>query len=103
MTGVWTKFDSLFAAAASSGATSSSSICFNIDSSFSCTRFCLARPRESILSKLQSISQGELIVVDVKATSKQTEVNLDADWQISYKQQMEIYQWLLLKKGNITQ
>lgn len=41
--------------------------------------------------------EGELIVVDVKATSKNSEVNVDADWQISYKQQIEIYQWLLRK------
>lgn len=38
---------------------------------------------------------GELIVVDYKATAKQSEITLDADWQISYKRQMEIYQWLL--------
>lgn len=37
----------------------------------------------------------ELIVVDYKSTSKEGEVNLDADWQIGYKRQMEIYQWLL--------
>ena len=37
----------------------------------------------------------ELIVVDYKATSKNSEVNIDADWQMSYKRQMEIYQWLL--------
>lgn len=37
----------------------------------------------------------ELIVVDYKATSKDGEINLDADWQIGYKRQMEIYQWLL--------
>ncbi len=37
----------------------------------------------------------QLIVVDYKATSKATPVNLDADWQISYKRQMEVYQWLL--------
>lgn len=37
---------------------------------------------------------GELIIVDYKATSKNGEVNLDADWQIGYKRQMEIYQWL---------
>ncbi len=42
---------------------------------------------------------GEYIVVDYKATSKATEVNLDADWQIGYKRQMEIYQWLLRMKG----
>ena len=39
--------------------------------------------------------QEELIVVDYKATSKSGEVNLDADWQIGYKRQMEVYQWLL--------
>jgi len=39
--------------------------------------------------------QGELIVVDYKATSKNGQVNLDAPWQIGYKRQMEVYQWLL--------
>lgn len=43
--------------------------------------------------------EGELVVVDVKATSKTSEINLDADWQISYKRQVEIYQWLLRKNG----
>lgn len=41
----------------------------------------------------------ELIVVDYKATSKDAEVTLDADWQISYKRQMEVYQWLLKQLG----
>ena len=41
----------------------------------------------------------ELIVVDYKATAKKTEVSLDADWQISYKRQLEIYQWLLKSNG----
>ena len=40
-------------------------------------------------------SKGELHVVDYKATSKNGEVSLDADWQKSYKNQMEMYQWLL--------
>lgn len=44
-------------------------------------------------------STGELIVVDFKATSKNDEVNINADWQISYKRQMEVYQWLLRRKG----
>jgi CRISPR/Cas system-associated exonuclease Cas4 (RecB family) len=39
-------------------------------------------------------SAGELIVVDYKATAKDGEIGIDADWQISYKRQMEIYQWL---------
>jgi CRISPR/Cas system-associated exonuclease Cas4 (RecB family) len=42
---------------------------------------------------------GEAIVVDYKATAKAGEVNLDADWQIGYKRQMEIYQWLLRQNG----
>ncbi|PIR44685.1 MAG: hypothetical protein COV10_03255 [Candidatus Vogelbacteria bacterium CG10_big_fil_rev_8_21_14_0_10_51_16] len=41
--------------------------------------------------------QGELIIVDYKATSKEGEVSLDADWQIGYKRQMEVYQWLFRK------
>jgi len=40
---------------------------------------------------------GDLIVVDYKATSKDGEVTLDAEWQIGYKRQMEVYQWLLRK------
>ncbi len=43
--------------------------------------------------------KGELIIVDYKATSKDDEVSLDADWQIGYKRQMEIYQWLFRKNG----
>ena len=38
--------------------------------------------------------KGEFMVVDYKATAKDGEVNLDADWQIGYKRQVEIYQWL---------
>ena len=41
----------------------------------------------------------ELIVVDYKATSKKEEVNLDAEWQIGYKRQVEVYQWLLRHNG----
>lgn len=42
---------------------------------------------------------GELIIVDYKATSKDEEVNLDSEWQIGYKRQMELYQWLFRKNG----
>ncbi len=41
--------------------------------------------------------KGTLYVVDYKSTSKDEEVNLDADWQDGYKRQMEFYQWLLRK------
>ena len=44
-------------------------------------------------------AKDELIVVDYKATAKKTEVSLDADWQITYKRQLEIYQWLLKSNG----
>ncbi|MBI2577270.1 MAG: PD-(D/E)XK nuclease family protein [Candidatus Wildermuthbacteria bacterium] len=43
--------------------------------------------------------EGELIVVDYKSTSKNGEVNIDAEWQKAYKNQMEIYQWLLRRNG----
>jgi CRISPR/Cas system-associated exonuclease Cas4 (RecB family) len=42
---------------------------------------------------------GEVVVVDYKATSKESEINLNADWQIAYKRQMDIYQWLLRRNG----
>lgn len=42
---------------------------------------------------------GKLIVVDYKATAKDQEVTIDADWQIAYKRQMEFYQWLLRLNG----
>jgi hypothetical protein len=42
---------------------------------------------------------GELIVVDYKATAKDREVSIDSPWQISYKRQLEVYQWLLRQNG----
>ena len=48
---------------------------------------------------LWTSSDGEVIVVDYKATAKEKEVSLDADWQMSYKRQMEVYQWLLRQNG----
>jgi CRISPR/Cas system-associated exonuclease Cas4 (RecB family) len=40
---------------------------------------------------------NEVIVVDYKATSKNSEVTIDADWQQGYRRQMDFYQWLLRK------
>jgi hypothetical protein len=38
------------------------------------------------------------MVVDYKATAKDEAVTkLDQEWQIGYKRQMEVYQWLLRK------
>ena len=42
---------------------------------------------------------GALIIADYKATSKEGEVSLDAPWQRSYKNQMEMYQWLFRQNG----
>lgn len=42
---------------------------------------------------------GELHIVDYKATSKNGEVSLDAEWQDGYKRQAEVYQWLFRNNG----
>jgi hypothetical protein len=43
---------------------------------------------------------GELIVIDYKATSKDSKIeSLDEDWHRGYKRQLEIYQWLLRQNG----
>ncbi len=44
-------------------------------------------------------AQGELFIVDYKSTSKEQEVSIDEPWQVSYKRQMEIYQWLFKNNG----
>lgn len=45
-------------------------------------------------------SAGEYIVVDYKATAKDSPVTeLDNGWHNAYRKQMEIYQWLLRKNG----
>ena len=44
-------------------------------------------------------TNNELMVVDYKSTSKKGEITLDADWQMGYKRQMEVYQYLLRKNG----
>lgn len=46
-------------------------------------------------------SAGELMVVDYKATSKEGKIEslADSSWEGQYRRQMEVYQWLLRKKG----
>lgn len=44
-------------------------------------------------------ADGRYIVVDYKATAKNGEVDIEAPWQIAYKRQIEIYQWLLRMNG----
>src|SRR3989338_1950944 len=43
--------------------------------------------------------EGELIVVDYKATSAAGEITLESEYRQAYKRQMEIYQWLLRRNG----
>ena len=47
----------------------------------------------------EDISSEELIVVDYKATSTQKEITLEDEWKISYKRQLEFYQWALRKNN----
>ena len=42
-------------------------------------------------------STDQLHIVDYKATSKDQDVTIDAPWQRSYKNQIEVYQWLFRK------
>jgi hypothetical protein len=48
---------------------------------------------------LWTSEDGEIMVVDYKATAKEKDVNIDSEWQYSYKRQMEVYQWLLRQNG----
>jgi len=41
------------------------------------------------------LDSEEVVVVDYKATSKNSDVTIDADWQQGYRRQMDFYQWLL--------
>lgn len=41
----------------------------------------------------------ELHIVDYKSTAKDADVTINEDWQVGYKRQMEIYQWLFRKNG----
>lgn len=41
--------------------------------------------------------EGQLIIVDYKATSKDEVITLDDEWKQQYKRQMEIYQWLFMQ------
>ena len=45
------------------------------------------------------LDSEEVVVVDYKATSKNSDVTIDADWQQGYRRQMDFYQWLLRKNN----
>ena len=42
---------------------------------------------------------GELIVLDYKATWKMEQVTLEDEWKDAWKRQLEVYQWLFRKNG----
>ncbi|MFA6429988.1 MAG: PD-(D/E)XK nuclease family protein [Patescibacteria group bacterium] len=42
---------------------------------------------------------GELVIVDYKATSTQKVITLDESYRSAYKRQMDIYQWLFRQNG----
>ncbi len=45
-------------------------------------------------------SKDEYIVVDYKSTSKKDRItNVNLGWQVGYRRQMEVYQWLLRQNG----
>src|SRR3989339_1172160 len=43
--------------------------------------------------------QGELIIVDYKATSTTRKISLEDEWKAGYKRQMEVYQWIFRQNG----
>lgn len=71
-------------------------------SNFKGIRF-LHRPTNLVVSgaidDVWKTSKEELIIVDYKSTSKEEKVSLDKEWQIGYKRQMEVYQWLFRQNG----
>lgn len=52
-----------------------------------------------IVDDLWVNSQGELIIVDYKATSTTRAINLDDEFRAGYKRQIEIYQWIFSRNG----
>ena len=42
---------------------------------------------------------GELLIVDYKATSTEKDISLEDEYKQGYKKQMEVYQWLFRKNG----
>jgi len=51
------------------------------------------------IDDLWQASTQELLVVDYKSTSTRDPIDLNSEYKISYKRQMEIYQWLLRHEG----
>ena len=54
---------------------------------------------QGIIDDVWITPQGELNIVDYKATSTASEISLDDEFKQSYKRQMEVYQWIFRKMG----
>lgn len=52
-----------------------------------------------LVDDLWQNSDGEIVVVDYKATSTTKEISLEDEYKQSYKRQIEIYQWIFRKLG----
>lgn len=52
-----------------------------------------------IIDDVWQDKEGNLLIVDYKATSTSKEISLEDRWKQGYKRQMEVYQWIFRKKG----
>lgn len=52
-----------------------------------------------LVDDLWQDKDGNLVIVDYKATSTTKEISLDDEWKQGYKRQMEVYQWIYRKLG----
>lgn len=52
-----------------------------------------------IVDDIWEDKQGNLLIVDYKATSTSKTISLDDKWKEGYKKQMEVYQWIFREKG----
>lgn len=52
-----------------------------------------------LVDDLWQNNDGEVVIVDYKATSTTKEISLDDEWKQAYKRQMEVYQWIFRRLG----
>src|SRR5258706_2230473 len=52
-----------------------------------------------LVDDLWQDKEGNLVIVDYKATSTSKEISLEDEYKQAYKRQMEIYQWIFRKLG----
>lgn len=52
-----------------------------------------------LVDDLWQDSEGNIVIVDYKATSTTKEISLEDEYKQAYKRQMEIYQWIFRKLG----